>query len=180
LYYYNRIDYKKLIIKISKIIIKNIYFLDQAQDNGQEVKQKIMGAKQHGLSKTFYRFFPHVLSGGNMSCEILMHEIERRMHYCLTKDKPFPLVLYLQIDGGSENTSKTFYALCEYLVREGVFDNIEVARLPVGHTHEDIDALFGTLWRAAQGKTIITPQQWKQMALDAFPGESIDNVINIE
>jgi hypothetical protein len=138
------------------------------------VKQKIYGAKQHGISKTFYRFFPHVESGANMSSEVLLHEIERRMDYCLAHDKPFPRVLFLQIDGGSENTSKSFYALCEHLVREGVFDNIEVSRLPVGHTHEDIDALFGTLWRAAQGKTIITPQQWKEMALNAFCGESVD------
>jgi hypothetical protein len=115
-----------------------------------------------------------------MSCEVLMHEIERRIDYCIANDKPFPRVLFLQIDGGSENTSKVFYALCEYLVREGVFDDIEVARLPVGHTHEDIDALFGTLWRAAQGKTIITPQQWKVMALDAFSVGAADNVINIE
>jgi hypothetical protein len=56
----------------------------------------------------------------------------------------------------------------EYLVKEGVFDRIDVSRLPVGHTHEDIDAMFGVLWRAAQGKTIVTPQQWKEMAISAF------------
>jgi hypothetical protein len=39
-----------------------------------------------------------------------------------------------------------------------VFDRIEVARLPVGHTHEDIDAMFGVLWRATRGQTIMTPQ----------------------
>jgi hypothetical protein len=39
--------------------------------------------------------------------------------------------------------------------------------LLVIHT-KDIDAMFGVLWRAAQGKTIVTPQQWKEMALSAF------------
>jgi hypothetical protein len=81
---------------------------------------------------------------------------------------PFPRWLLAQVDGGSENTSRTFYALCEYLVRIGIFDRIEVARLPVGHTHDDIDALFGVLWRALRGKTIITPQQWREMAISAF------------
>jgi hypothetical protein len=28
--------------------------------------------------------------------------------------------------------------------------------------------MFGVLWRAAQGKTIITLQQWQQMAIAAF------------
>lgn len=90
------------------------------------------------------------------------------MDHCIANDLPFPRHLFLQIDGGPENTSKTFYALCEYLVRRGVFDRIEAARLPVGHTHEDIDAMFGVLWKAAQGKTIVSPQQWKKMAIAAF------------
>lgn len=144
------------------------YYAGVHKETGTEVKQKIIGAKQHGISRTFYRFFPHVKSGANLACEVLLHEIERRMEYCIANDIPFARILFLQIDGGPENTSKTFYALCEYLVRIGVFDKIEAARLPVGHTHEDIDAMFGVLWRAAQGKTIITPQQWKSMALSAF------------
>jgi hypothetical protein len=76
--------------------------------------------------------------------------------------------LFIQFDGGAENTAKEFYAFCEYLVRESIFDKVEVSRLPVGHTHEDIDAMFGVLWKAAQGKTIITPQQWEEIAKGAF------------
>lgn len=132
------------------------------------IKQKIVGAKQHGIGRSFYRLFPHIKSGANVACEVLLHEIERRLDHCLLHDVPFPRILYLQLDGGPENTSKSMYALTEHLVRSGVFDRIELARLPVGHTHEDIDAMFGVLWRAAQGKTIITPQQWKDMALSAF------------
>lgn len=130
-----------------------------------------MGAKQHGLSRTFYRLFPHINGGANVACEVILHEIERRMDYCIENDRPFPRVLFLQIDGGPENISKVSYALHEHLVQRGVFDRIEVARLPVGHTHEDIDAMFGVLWRAAQGKVLITPQAWKKMAIAAFNQE---------
>ena len=144
------------------------YYAGQHTETNTVVKQKIMGAKQHGIARSFYRLFPHVKGGTNVACEVLLHEIERRMDYCREHDLPFPRVLFLQIDGGPENTSKVSYALNEYLVRAGVFDRVEVARLPVGHTHEDIDAMFGVLWTAAQGKTIITPQQWKTMALTAF------------
>lgn len=144
------------------------WYAGQHTDPGVCIKQKIIGAKQHGLSRTFYRMFPHIKSGANSACEVVLHEIERRMDHCISNNLPFPRQLLLQIDGGPENTSKTFYAMCEYLVRMGVFDRIEAARLPVGHTHEDIDAMFGVLWRAAQGKTIISPQQWKKMAIAAF------------
>jgi hypothetical protein len=161
--------YMSLIIDgMSQDHCKLPYYAGQDQSSGVEIKQKIIGAKQHGFSRTFYRFYPHVQSGSNMACEVLMHEIERRMDHCIENGGEFPRHLYLQIDGGPENASKTFYSLCEYLVQEGVFDHIEAARLPVGHTHEDIDALFGVLWKAAQGKTLITPQQWKNMVLAAF------------
>jgi hypothetical protein len=151
------------------------FYANRDQENSTTaVKQKIMGAKQHGIAKTFYRFFPHINSGSNMAIEVVVQEIERRVDHCLKNDLEFPLYLYLQVDGGPENTSKTFYCFCEYLVRMGVFDHIEVNRLPVGHTHEDIDALFGVLWRAVQGKTIITPQEWKTLAIGAFTSDKLD------
>ena len=143
-------------------------FLANVDTPSSTMSQKITGAKQHGIARTFYRTFPHISTGANLACEVLLREIERRMDYSIENDVPFPRWLLAQVDGGSENTSRTFYALCEYLVRIGIFDRIEVARLPVGHTHDDIDALFGVLWRALRGKTIITPQQWREMAISAF------------
>ncbi len=35
------------------------------------VKQKIMGAKQHGISKSFYRLFPHIPGGCNLAIEVV-------------------------------------------------------------------------------------------------------------
>ena len=34
-----------------------------------------------------------------------------------------------------------------YLVQKGLLGGCEVSFLPVGHTHEEVDALFGTLAR---------------------------------
>lgn len=150
------------------------YCANQDTESTGLLKQKIFGAKQHGVSKTFYRTYPYVESGANLACEVLLHEIEHRMKTCIQNCTDFPRHLMLQIDGGPENTSKTFYGLCESLVKLGVFDRIDVSRLPVGHTHEDIDALFGVLWRAAQFKTLITPDEWKKMAKDCF------NVIDLD
>ena len=63
------------------------YYAGQHTETGSIVKQKIMGAKQHGLSRTFYRLFPHVQGGANVACEIVLHEVERRMDYCITISK---------------------------------------------------------------------------------------------
>lgn len=132
------------------------------------IKQKIVGAKQHGFRKSFYRTFPHISGGTNVAIEVLCHEIYKRMKYCKDSNIIMPNVLYLQIDGGPENTSKTFYGMLTKLVRSDVFKKIEVTRLPVGHTHEDIDALFGTLWRSYRNTTVLTPKHWKHMAMQAF------------
>ena len=73
--------------------------------------------------------------------------------------------------GATDNTAKAFSAAMEHLVIAGISPKIFTYRLPVGHTHEDIDAMFGVLWRAAQGKVLITPQAWKKMAIAAFNQE---------
>lgn len=134
----------------------------------KKATQHIMGAKQHFFSKSFYRTYSHISSGTNLACHVLLREIERRQDYCLATGEPMPRTLFLQIDGCHDNTSKTFYALIEDLISDDVFDRIEVCRLPVGHTHEDIDALFGVLWRAMQNKTLMTPQAWARAAKQCF------------
>jgi len=139
------------------------------------LKQKVIGAKQHGFSRTFYRTFPHVASGSNITIEVLTREIEKRMEHCKKKNTTMADCLFLQIDGGPENTSKTFYAFCDQLVKNKVFKRIEVCRLPVGHTHEDIDALFGVLWRSSRHKTLITPQDWKNMAIETFAVDYVED-----
>jgi hypothetical protein len=78
------------------------------------LKQKVVGAKQHGFSKSFYRLFPLVSGGTNVACEVVMYEIERRMKHSLKDNLVMPDQLFLQIDGGPENTSKViiFSNLC--------------------------------------------------------------------
>ncbi len=143
------------------------YFGNKKQAN-VTLKQKIIGAKQHGFARSFYRTYPHVSSGTNIAIQVLESEITKRMEHCKKTNTLMPQVLYLQIDGGPENTSKSFYAYIDQLLELGIFKQIDVCRLPVGHTHEDIDALFGTVWRACRNKTIITPDEWKTMALQLF------------
>ena len=58
----------------------------------------------------------------------------------------YNLILFYQIDGGSENTNKYFIAICELLLSLRIIKTkIVLTRLPVGHTHEDIDQLFAVV-----------------------------------
>lgn len=45
---------------------------------------------------------------------------------------------------------------------------IVLTRLPVGHTHEDIDALFGNIWTGLRNEKMITPQSYGRAINHAF------------
>ncbi len=79
------------------------YYAGKHKETGVEVKQKIIG-----VSRTFYRIFPHVKGGAILACEVLLHEIESRMDYCIANDIPFARHIFLQIDGGPETHLKLF------------------------------------------------------------------------
>ena len=50
--------------------------------------------------------------------------------------------LYLQIDGCGDNVNNAIMVWLQLLVEARRFNDIQVNRLPVGHTHEDIGQLF--------------------------------------
>ncbi|KAL3682500.1 hypothetical protein R1sor_000522 [Riccia sorocarpa] len=57
--------------------------------------------------------------------------------------KKLPPVLMLQMDNSAkDNKNLHVLAFCSELVIRGVFETVEVNFLMVGHTHEDVDALF--------------------------------------
>jgi hypothetical protein len=57
---------------------------------------------------------------------------------------PLPPVLNLQLDNATRNNKNHYvFSFCSLLVHRGVFWEVYINFLLVGHTHEDIDALFG-------------------------------------
>ena len=71
-----------------------------------------------------------------MAIHVLFLQIERFYN----RHKSFPKIFYHQIDGGPENANQYLLAVCEMLVALGLVEKLVLIRLPVGHTHEDIDA----------------------------------------
>lgn len=76
----------------------------------------------------------------------MIHCIFSAIEIALEKGNALPDIIYIQIDGGSENIAKTVYAAIEHLVFKKLCKEIIVTRLPVGHTHEDIDSRFGKVY----------------------------------
>lgn len=141
----------------------------QAHQFDPQVKMHLMGILEHGHNLTIYRSFGITKSDTNENIHCFLLQLERRLldgRYGFS----LPKTIYLQIDGATDNTSKAFYAICALLVSRkiGGLEQIVVTRLPVGHTHEDIDARFGTLWKATRNLYILDPDEYKFMMIKAM------------
>ena len=98
----------------------------------------VTGAISHGTNETtFYCSMPNVLTGASYSIYCIF--MEMRKLFEANGRRPLQKV-YIEIDGASDNTAKAVLAACEHLVLKKFCPLILLARLPVGHTHEDIDS----------------------------------------
>lgn len=119
------------------------------------VTQHLQGVLEHGRSFTIYRSFEHVKHDRNLLIHCLLLQLEDRI-----ADKRYngvlPPTLYIQIDGGPENCTKTLLGVLSLIIHRRLYGvkEIVLTRLPVGHTHEDIDSRFGTLWKATRNMFI--------------------------
>jgi hypothetical protein len=126
--------------------------------------QHLQGVLNHGRGLTIYRTFHNVNNCANVAMYCFLHELEKYRQ----KEGKLPDTLYHQIDGGSENTAKAWFGLCELLVARRLCKRFVLTRLPVGHTHEDIDSKFGILWRKIRNKHVYSPLQYRNRIVKAL------------
>lgn len=123
------------------------------------LKQTLVGVKVHGVGNFCYLFHPNTKNGGgsNMTIEVL-----RRVLLAIdSASDNMPRLLNLQLDNcGGENKNKFVFAFLAYLVQAGIFQEIHLSFLIVGHTHEDIDQMFSTISKWLTRKEVVTPQEW--------------------
>ena len=85
-----------------------------------------------------------VAGGGNVTAEVIWRTL------CKLQEirEVWAERLHVQLDNTTkENKNHTVFAFLAWLVQSGNFHKVTVSFLPVGHTHEDIDALFGVVVR---------------------------------
>ena len=95
--------------------------------------------------------------GANLCIETFSYQLEA---WSIAHEGKFPEKIFWQIDGGSENANRYVLGFCELLIANGIIREILLTRLPVGHTHEDIDQKFGILGTHCMGKPIWSPKAY--------------------
>ena len=101
-----------------------------------------MGVLVHGRAVHAYTYFENFKQGNNVTIQAIHSSLADQ----LARDGSLPSTLYLQLDNTSKQCKGRFLlGFLGYLIFLGVFTNIVVSFLPVGHTHEDIDQIFSRL-----------------------------------
>lgn len=128
----------------------------------------MQGVKVHHFLRVLLRTVPHAETGTSLSTTCTTGAVTARAGTCLKQELQFPKVLFIQVDGGPEGVSKALLALGELLRRLSIPERVEVGRLPVGHTHENTDALPGSLWSFTKPHSYYTPQRPKELTEEAL------------
>jgi len=130
----------------------------------------LTGVKIHGLGATLYRTLGTVSKGANLSIYCILSELEKwKLRY-----RRYPDELFVQVDGGSENANKYFLSMLELLVVKRICRLVYYTRLPTGHTHSDIDALFGVIWKSCRPSSYETLEIHREKIKKSFPNFDIE------
>lgn len=167
-------------------LLPNIRIQAKAEKQHPEafLKHKLMGVRVHALHKRDYLYmlppFAAETVGCNLTLDALQRTLTKEAEYRQQQRLRWPSILYLQLDNTSkDNKNQTVFAYLSWLVKEGIFREIYVNFLPVGHTHEDIDQLFSVISGKLRNNDAYTFTQWKHEIFGAFNDEN-DRITSIE
>jgi hypothetical protein len=106
----------------------------------------LYGVLVHGVEG----FFGYAVDGGcgkgaNVTVECIARTLQK-LAAQPERQESWPKILFLQVDGCiGDNKNRTLFAYAGWLVAQGNFKEVHINFLLVGHTHEDIDAIFGVI-----------------------------------
>jgi hypothetical protein len=102
----------------------------------------LMGVLNHGRQPMAITYLPNIKQGTNVTTDCFHYAILRTY----ARFGRIPKVAFLQIDNTAKQCkSKYMMGFAGYLVHIGVFREVVISFLPVGHTHEDIDQFFSRI-----------------------------------
>lgn len=107
---------------------------------------QISAALAHGYGAVIFLAEECVSTGGPFSWECLFYTIQKSHEACCRSGRSWPRSLWLQHDNTVKELKNGLSGnLLAGLVLSQYFDEAGQHMLPVGHTHEDIDGVFGML-----------------------------------
>lgn len=109
---------------------------------GHAMKVKLVGLLEHRLQNrlSLATMTQEHQTGANHVIEMVHRFLNRKR-----SESQLPAKLFVQLDNCTrENKNRYLMGYFEMLVRNLVFESVEVGFLPIGHTHEDVDQCFSS------------------------------------
>ena len=122
---------------------------ESSKSDGKAKRLKIHTeiAMVHGGSPLIFCAWEDIASDPNLTCEVLYRTLLREYEL---RDG-LPPVLYLQLDNCiRENKNTVFIGFLCWLLERGIFKEILLSFLPVGHTHFDCDQIASCIGTAVR------------------------------
>ena len=113
--------------------------MDQAKTNLGDLPVWVVGAIAHGAKKDVFAFLvTHYTKETNTVLEVLRRVLESR--------DSLPPTLIIQLDNTTqENKNSRMFSFLGMLIEKSLVEEIVINFSPVGHTHEDVDAIFSLI-----------------------------------
>ena len=114
------------------------------EERGEKIQMKIVGVLLHWMQKQLKLF---TLTD---DFESRANHITEALHRVLVRTKAkrgkLPPVRFIQADNCTrENKNRFLLSYLELLVKKGVFEELQISFLPIGHTHANIDQAFSSV-----------------------------------
>lgn len=129
------------------------------------INQHLTGVLMHGYGVKLYRNFDNVSKSADLTIFCILDSLRRWRD---ANDSQWPEEIYIQVDGASDNANKYVLGMCELLVAKKMAKLVIFSRLPVGHTHGDIDAAFGHLWKYLCKTPSVTVEAYQEAINNRF------------
>jgi hypothetical protein len=159
-------------------MIRNMSKSEAALAGTAMIKHKLMAVRVHAWNKRDYVYFAPPWCEKGTTCNLTLEAIARTLfkESETRKTDPtasWPRKLFVQLDNTSrDNKNHYVFAYFSYLVQKGIFRQVDINFLPVGHTHEDIDQLFSVVNRRMKTHDVFTFPQLQEEIKNAFRRDS--------
>ena len=118
--------------------------VDQVLEQCRRPRLIFTAAIAHGYGTFFFIADEHLSHGASAFCDVLVRVLEAVVLESRRRGVPLPAHLVIQSDNTvAQAKNSQVNVFLTYLVAQRKFHTASLFYLVVGHTHEDIDQLFG-------------------------------------
>ena len=152
----------------TNIPVMRVGNLSKDDGKGMPLGTKLLGAIAYGYGWYGLWTYPEWGNPSNITFTGLCHVIRSVQ---TLRGGSLPPALHLQMDNsGRDNKNHWLLGFCALLLKERLFQEVEVYFLPVGHTHCDIDATFSKVASRIRGRGAYSMPDLHRCARTAWSG----------